>query len=80
MTNVKIEYISFSFTMRTCGQPSEQLFHKRWPLSKPTRTLNTMTTRKVKRHRNSDIKRRQERTTKNYRLGTVSNELLVGLN
>ena len=67
-------------TKRTYGQPSKQLFPKRWPLSNPNRTKNDMNTRKVKRHRNSDNKNRQQRTTKNYRLGTVSNELLGGLN
>ena len=36
---------------RKYGQPSEQLFPKRWPLSDPNRTK----TRKVKCHRNSDL-------------------------
>ena len=36
-------------TKRTYGQPSEQLFPKRWPLSN--------------RNRNSDTKNRQQRTT-----------------
>ena len=54
------------------GQLSEQLFTKRWPLSNPNRTKNNVNTRKVKRHRNSDTQNRQQ----NYRLGTVSNELL----
>ena len=63
-------------TERTCGQQSEQLFPKRMPLSNRNRTKN-----KVNRDRNSDTKNRQQRTTKNYRLGTVSNELVgVGLN
>ena len=44
-------------TKRTYGQPSEQLFPKRWPLS------NNMNTHKVKRHRNSDTKNWQQRTT-----------------
>ena len=35
---------------------SEQLFHKRWPLSNRNRTKNNMNTHKVKRHRNSDTK------------------------
>ena len=43
-------------TKRTCGQPSEQLFPKRWPLSNRNRTKNNMNTHKVKRHRNSDAK------------------------
>ena len=50
-------------TKRTYGQPSEQLFPKRWPLSTPNRTKNNMKTRKVKHHRNSDTKNRQQRTT-----------------
>ena len=49
--------------MSTDGQPSEQLFPKRWPLSNPNRTKNNMNTSKVKRHRNSDTKNRQQRTT-----------------
>ena len=65
-------------TNRTYGQPSEQLFPKRWPLSNRNRTKTIVNTRKVKRHRKSDTKNRQQRTTKNYRLGTVSNELLGG--
>ena len=31
-------------TKRTYGQPSEQLFPKRWPLSNPNRTKNNMNT------------------------------------
>ena len=45
-------------TKRTYGQPSEQLFPKRWPLSNRNRTKNNMNTRKVKRHQNSDTKNR----------------------
>ena len=55
-----------SNTERTYGQPSEQLFSKRWPLSNPNRTKNNMNTRKVKRHRNSDTKtgnREPQKTT-----------------
>ena len=37
-------------TKRTCGQPSEQLFPKRRPLSNPNRTKTNMNTHKVKRH------------------------------
>ena len=37
-------------TKRTYGQPSEQLFPKRWLLSNQNRTKNDMNTRKVKRH------------------------------
>ena len=50
-------------TKITYGQPSEQLFPKRWPLSNPNRTKNNMNTRKVKCHRNSDTKNRQQRST-----------------
>ena len=38
------------------GQPIKQLFPKRWPLSNRNRTKNNISTRKVKRHRNSDTK------------------------
>ena len=41
---------------RTYGQPSEQLFPKRWPLNNHNRTKNNVNTRMVKRHRNSDAK------------------------
>ena len=37
-------------TKRTYGQPSGQLFPKRWPFSNRNRTKNNMNTRKVKRH------------------------------
>ena len=50
-------------TKRTYYQPSEQLFSKRWPLSNRNRTKKIMNTRKVKRHRNSGTKNRQQRTT-----------------
>ena len=50
-------------TKRTYGQPSEQLFPKRWPFGNPNRTKNDMNTRKVKCHRNSDTKNRQQSTT-----------------
>ena len=50
-------------TKRTYGQPSEQLFPNRWPLSNPNRTENNMNKRKVKCHRNSEAKNRQQRTT-----------------
>ena len=50
-------------TKRTYGQRSEQLFPKRWPPSNRNRTKNNMNTYKVKRHRNSDTKNRQQRTT-----------------
>ena len=48
---------------KTYGQPSEQLFPKRWLLSNPERNKNNMNTRKVKRHRNSDTKNKKQRTT-----------------
>ena len=44
-------------TKITYGQPSEQLFPKRWPLSNRNRTKNNINTRKVKRHRNSNTKK-----------------------
>ena len=43
-------------TMRTYGQPSGQLFPKRWPLSNPNRTKSIINKHKVKHHRNSDTK------------------------
>ena len=49
-------------TKRAHGQPDEQLFPKRWPLSNRNRTKKYMNTRKVKHHRNSDPKNRQQRT------------------
>ena len=53
----EITYITNSQnTKRTYGQPSEQLFPKRWPLSNRNRTKNNMNKRKAKRHRNSDPK------------------------
>ena len=63
-------------TKRTYGQPSEQLFPKRWPLSNRSRTKNNMNTRKVKRHRNADTKTGNRESQQNYRRGTVSNELV----
>ena len=63
-------------TKRTYGQPSEQLFPKRWQLNSPIRTKNDMKTRKVKRHRNSDTKTGNKEPQQNYCLGTVSNGLL----
>ena len=43
-------------TMETTGQPSGQLFPKRWPLSNPNRTKSIMNKHKVKHHRNSYTK------------------------
>ena len=63
---------------REHGQPSEQLFPKRWPLSNRNRTKNNMNTHKGKRHKNSDPKTGNREPQQNYRLGTVNNELLGG--
>ena len=52
--------------MRTYGQPSWQLFPKRWPFNNPDRTKSIMNKHKVKHHRNSDSKtgdRKHIRTT-----------------
>ena len=65
-------------TKGTYGQPSEQLFPNRWPLSNQNRTNNNMNTRKVKRNRNSDTKTGIREPQQNYRLGTASNALLEG--
>ena len=63
-------------TKRTHGQPSEQLYPKRWPLSNRNRTKHNTNTHKVKLHRNSDTKKQAtedhnkttalERSAKNY--------------
>ena len=50
-------------TKRTYGQPSEQLFPKRWQVINRNRIKKNMNSRKVKRHRNSDTKNRYQRTT-----------------
>ena len=50
-------------TKITYGQPSEQLFPKRWLLSNQNRAKSNMNTSKVKRHRNSDTRNRQQSTT-----------------
>ena len=65
---------------RKYGQPSEQLFPKRWPLGTRNRTKSNNGKYKVKRHRNSDTKTGNREPQQNYRIGTVSNELLEGLN
>ena len=76
--NREITYITNSQnTERAYGQPSEQLFPKRWSLSNRNRTKNNMNTRKVKRHRNSDTKTGYRVPQQIYRIRTVSNELLV---
>ena len=55
-------------TKITYGQPSEQLFPKRLPLSNRNRTKYNMSTLKVKRHRNSDTKTGNREPQQNYRL------------
>ena len=69
-------------TKRTYGQPSEQLFPKRWPLSNRNRTKSNMNTHNVTHHRNYDTKLGTDNREpqQNYRIGTVSNDLLGGLN
>ena len=63
-------------TISTNGQPSVQLFPKRWPLSNQTRTKSIINKHKVKPHRNSDTKTGNREQHTNHRLGTVSNEFL----
>ena len=67
-------------TMRTNDQPSVQLFPKRWQLSNPNRTKSIMNKHEAKHHSNSDTKTGNREPHQNHRLGTVSNELLGGLN
>ena len=55
--------------MRTYGQPSEQLFPKRWPLSNRNRKGNNMNTYKMKRHRTLTPKTGNREPQQNYRLG-----------
>ena len=62
-SNPKWKITNSQNTKRTYGQLSEQLFPKRWPLSNPKRAKINMNKHKVKRHRNSDTKNRQQRTT-----------------
>ena len=50
-------------TKRTFGQQSEQLYPIRWLLGNPNRNKDDMNTHKVKRHRNSDTKNGQQKTT-----------------
>ena len=42
--------------MSTYGQPSGQLFPKRWPLSNPNRAKSIINKHKIKHHRNTDTK------------------------
>ena len=61
-------------TKRTYGQPSEQLFPKRWPLSNHNRTTIKMNT-----HNATETltpKRGRREPQQNYRLGTVCNKKL----
>ena len=74
----EITYITNCQNTRRTHRPSEQLFPKRWPLSNRNRTKKIMNSHKVKCHRNSKTGNRESH--QNYRLGTVSNELLGGLN
>ena len=48
--------------MRTNGKASWQLFPKRWSLSNPNRIKSIMNKHKVKHHRNSETKNRQQST------------------
>ena len=65
-------------TKITYGQPSEQLFPKRWPLSNRNRTKHNMNTRKVNVTETLTPKTGNREPQQNYRLGTVSNKLLGG--
>ena len=67
-------------TKRIYGQPSEQLFPKRWPLSNPNRTKDNMNTRKQNVNKTPTPKPGNREPQQNYRLGTASNELLGALN
>ena len=58
----------------TNGQPSAQLFPKRWSLSNQNRTKSIMNKHKVKHHRNSDTKTGNRELRQNNRLGTVCND------
>ena len=68
LNNSKIHTKSSKFAH---GQPSEQLFPKRWPLSTSNRT-NNMNEHKVKCYQNSDIKTGNREPQQNYCLGPVS--------
>ena len=63
--------------MGTYGQPSGQLFPKRWP-SNPNRIQSIMYKHNVKHHRNSETKTGNREPHQNHRR-TVSIELLRGL-
>ena len=65
-------------TKKTYGQPIEQLFPKRWPLSHPNRTKNNMNKQNLgKRHRNSDTKTDNREPQQNCRLGTACNRKTI---
>ena len=65
--------------MRAYGQPSGQLFPKRWPLSNRNRPKSIMNKHKVKYHRNYDTKTGNRESHQNFRLGTVSNKITGGV-
>ena len=61
----EITHITNSKTSkRTNGQPSEQLFPIRWPLSNRNRTKNNMNTQKTKRHQKLTPEQATENHTK----------------
>ena len=72
ITNIQVVKIQ----NRTYSQPSEQLFPKRWPLSDQNRTRNNMNTCKGNVTETLTPKTGNREPQQNYRLGTVSNELL----
>ena len=76
----KIKNTNRQKTRRTNGQPSRQLFPKRWLLSNPNQTKSMINKHKVKHHRNSDTKTGNGEPHKNHRFGTVSKDILGGLN
>ena len=72
--NGKITVVkNYQNTKRTYGQPNGQLFTKRWPLRNQNRTKNNMSKHKVKTMSSNRI---PQQATQNYRLESVSNELL----
>ena len=66
--------------MRTHGQPSGQLFSKRFPLNNQNRTKSIMKKHKVKHHQNFDTRTGNRELHQNHRIGTVSNKITGGLN
>ena len=67
-------------TKRRYGQPSEQLFPERWPLSNPNRTKNNTNSHTVKRHRKPSTKTGNKEPQQNHRIETIRNEPLSGSN